>query len=216
MEWHICVGNLAIIGSDNGLSPGRRQAIIWNNAGILFIEPLGTNFCEILFEMHTLSFNKMYLRMLSAKWRPSCIGLNVPQFNKVRESFGGWQAIGFFVITCYDYEMVLAQLTQCTLVMSVMPFCIVDISQHYLNAPSHYLGQSIWKSCAPSAVLKPKFWNEWRNEKTFWASNFALKPKKIFRRPDLGLCWIIVSWILRNKFQSNFDQYKKIYFIKNM
>ena len=25
---HICVGNLAIIGSDNGLSPGRRQAII--------------------------------------------------------------------------------------------------------------------------------------------------------------------------------------------
>ena len=25
---HICVGNLTIIGSDNGLSPGRRQAII--------------------------------------------------------------------------------------------------------------------------------------------------------------------------------------------
>ena len=28
---HICVGNLTIIGSDNGLSPGRRQAIIWTN-----------------------------------------------------------------------------------------------------------------------------------------------------------------------------------------
>ena len=25
---HICVSNLTIIGSDNGLSPGRRQAII--------------------------------------------------------------------------------------------------------------------------------------------------------------------------------------------
>ena len=25
---HICVGNLTIIGPDNGLSPGRRQAII--------------------------------------------------------------------------------------------------------------------------------------------------------------------------------------------
>ena len=36
---HICVANLAIIGSDNGLSPGRRQAIIWTNAGILFIGP---------------------------------------------------------------------------------------------------------------------------------------------------------------------------------
>ena len=34
---HICVDNLTIIGSDNGLSPGRRQAIIWTNAGILLI-----------------------------------------------------------------------------------------------------------------------------------------------------------------------------------
>ena len=32
---HICVKKLALIGSDNGLSPGRRQAIIWTNAGIL-------------------------------------------------------------------------------------------------------------------------------------------------------------------------------------
>ena len=32
---HICVSKLTIIGSDNGLSPGRRQAIIWTNAGIL-------------------------------------------------------------------------------------------------------------------------------------------------------------------------------------
>ena len=45
---HICVGKLSIIGSDNGLSPGRRQAIIWNNAGILLIGPLGTNVSEIL------------------------------------------------------------------------------------------------------------------------------------------------------------------------
>ena len=35
---HICVSELAIIGSDNGLSHGRRQAIIWNNAGLLLIE----------------------------------------------------------------------------------------------------------------------------------------------------------------------------------
>ena len=45
---HICVVKLTIIGSDNGLSPGRRQAIIWTNAGILLIGPLGTNFIEIL------------------------------------------------------------------------------------------------------------------------------------------------------------------------
>ena len=36
---HICVGKLTTIGSDNGLSPGRRQAIIWTIAGILLIDP---------------------------------------------------------------------------------------------------------------------------------------------------------------------------------
>ena len=48
---HICVGKLIIIGSGNGLSPGRRQAIIWTNAGILLIGPLRTNFIEILIEI---------------------------------------------------------------------------------------------------------------------------------------------------------------------
>ena len=55
---HICVGNLTIIGSDNGLSPRRRQAIIWINAGILLIGPLGTNFSEILIGIQTFSFKK--------------------------------------------------------------------------------------------------------------------------------------------------------------
>ena len=44
---NLCVGNLTIIGSDNGSSPGRHQAIIWTYAGILLIGPQGTNFSEI-------------------------------------------------------------------------------------------------------------------------------------------------------------------------
>ena len=52
---HICIGKLTIIGSDNGLSPERRQATIWSNAGILLIGPLGTNFSEILIEIQTFS-----------------------------------------------------------------------------------------------------------------------------------------------------------------
>ena len=36
---HICVSNLTIIVSDNGLSPGGRQAIVWTNAIILLIGP---------------------------------------------------------------------------------------------------------------------------------------------------------------------------------
>ena len=74
---HMCFGKLTIIGPDNGLSPGRRQAIIWTNAGILSIGPLGTNFSEILIEINTFSFKKMHLKMSSAKWRPFCLGLNV-------------------------------------------------------------------------------------------------------------------------------------------
>ena len=70
---HICVGKLTTIGSDNGLSPGRRQAIIGRNTGILLIGPLGTNLSEILTGIQTFPFQKMS----SAKWRPFCLGLNV-------------------------------------------------------------------------------------------------------------------------------------------
>ena len=73
---HKCVSKLTTIGSDNGSSPVRRQAIIWTNAGILLIGPLGTNFSEILIEIHIFSFKKMHLKTSSAKWRLFCLGLN--------------------------------------------------------------------------------------------------------------------------------------------
>ena len=74
---HICVNKLTIIGSDDGLSPDQHQAIIWTNAGILLIGPLGTNFSEILIEILTFSFKKMRLKVSSVKRRPFCLGLNV-------------------------------------------------------------------------------------------------------------------------------------------
>ena len=73
---HICVSKLATSASDNGLSPGRRQAIIWTNAGILLIRPLGTNFSEFLVEILIFSFKKMHLKVSSAKRRPFCLGLS--------------------------------------------------------------------------------------------------------------------------------------------
>ena len=85
---HIYVVNLTNIDSDNGLSPGWRQAIIWTNAGLLLIGPLGTNFDEILIEILTFSFKKMRLKVSSAKRQPFCLGLNelshqyyLPQFS---------------------------------------------------------------------------------------------------------------------------------------
>ena len=73
----ICVSKLTIIASDNGLSPGRRQAIIWNNARILSIGLFRTKFSKILIEILTFSFKKMRLKVSCAKWRPFCLGLNV-------------------------------------------------------------------------------------------------------------------------------------------
>ena len=60
---HICISKLTIIGWDNGLLPGQCQAIVWTNAGILLIRPLGTNLSEILIKIDIFSFMKMYLKM---------------------------------------------------------------------------------------------------------------------------------------------------------
>ena len=76
-ETHICVTKLTIIGSNNGLSPGRRQAIIWTSDGILLIWPSGTNFSEMLSRIHIFWFKKMHLKMSSGYRRPFCLGLNV-------------------------------------------------------------------------------------------------------------------------------------------
>ena len=78
---HMCASKLNIIRPNNDLSPGRRQP----NAGIMFIRPIGTNFSEIWNETHTFPFNKMHLKMSCAKWRQSCLGLNV--FNEISISF---------------------------------------------------------------------------------------------------------------------------------
>ena len=64
---HICVSNPTIIGSNNGLSPSRRQAIIGTNAGILLIQPLGTNFSEMLIEIYIFSLKKMHSKWSSGK-----------------------------------------------------------------------------------------------------------------------------------------------------
>ena len=85
---HIWVDKLTITGSDNGLSPGRRQAIIWTNAGILLIWHSGTNFSEIWIEMYTFIFQKMYFKMSSGKWGPFCFDLNV--LSSEEDHWTGW------------------------------------------------------------------------------------------------------------------------------
>ena len=61
------------IGPDNGLSPRRRQAIVWTNAWILSTGPLGTNFSEILIEFQSFSVRKMHLKMVAILSWPQCV-----------------------------------------------------------------------------------------------------------------------------------------------
>ena len=81
---HICVSKLTGIGSDNGLSPGRRQAIIWTNAGILLIGPIGTNFNEIFYRNSCIfiqenSFENVVCEMASILYRPQCVNSLFPE-----------------------------------------------------------------------------------------------------------------------------------------
>ena len=71
---YTCVSKLTIIGSDNGLSPERRQTSILTNAGILLIGHLGTNFNDILTGIQTFSFKKnVVFEMASILSRPQCV-----------------------------------------------------------------------------------------------------------------------------------------------
>ena len=77
---HICFSKLTNTGSDNGLSPGRGQAIIWTNDGILLIGPLQTNFSKTSIEIYIFSLKKMHLKMSSGKWQPFYLWLYVLTF----------------------------------------------------------------------------------------------------------------------------------------
>ena len=97
-EWSIYASVIyTSIGSDNGLSPGRHQAVIWTNAGILLIGQL--SFSEIWIEIHTSLLKKIHLKISSGNWRQFCLGLNVltPQRSTGRVCFKRTHFIEFSV-----------------------------------------------------------------------------------------------------------------------
>ena len=125
---HICIGKLASIGSDNGLLPDRHQAIIWTNAEILLIGPMGTNFSEILIEIYIFSFKKMNLKMSSGNWKPFCLGLNV-----LNNSLCLWFQVSCAISQCDRYHQVMF------LFWSVLWCSSRAISPVYLSDPWIYL-----------------------------------------------------------------------------
>ena len=79
---HICVGELTIIVSDNGLSPGQRQAIIWTNAGILLIGPYWWTKFQWNFNrnsnifIHENEFESVVCEMMAILSQPQCVNVH--------------------------------------------------------------------------------------------------------------------------------------------
>ena len=147
---HTCVSKLTIIGSDNGLSPDRRQAIIWTNAGLFVNWTLKTNFSEILIEILTFSFKKMRLKVSSAKRRPFFLGLNVLNVGWAHTQNPGlaveipqWWTKPRILSFVQKWHAKRIVLTQCGPVTSDAD---MDLGQHRrrrycLMAPSNWLNQ---------------------------------------------------------------------------
>ena len=154
---HICVSKLTSIGSDNGLSPGRRQAIIWTNAWILLIGPLGTNFSEILIKILTFSFMKMRLKVSSAKWRPFCLGLNVLIFKD-----RGCKAAGIFFSMYIPAQNMNVSISKC-MNWQKMP------QQRSCQSCIKYIEGLVQKGCN-SSVLAMEFMSvlHWAVDNTYW------------------------------------------------
>ena len=127
---HICVGKLTFIGSDNGLSPGRRQAIIWTNAGLSLIKHLGTYFTDILIGIQTFSFKKMHLKMSSAKWRPFCLGLNV------------LKVIGLFMFQLTTNRAMGYRTWNCSAALTILSNVL--LMEFQIRIVSHIATTSIW------------------------------------------------------------------------
>ena len=64
---HICISKI------NWSAPNHYLNQCW----VMLIEPLGTSFNETLIKIQNFSFKKMLLKMLSVKWQPFCLGLNI-------------------------------------------------------------------------------------------------------------------------------------------
>ena len=90
---HICVNTLTIIGSDNDLSPRRRQAIVKTNDRILLIRAPRTSFSEILIHIHTISRKCIWKCRLDNGGhisRPQCVKKPVASLDHYR--INAWNA----------------------------------------------------------------------------------------------------------------------------
>ena len=68
---HICISKRDHRWSINGLAPVRHQTVIWTNAGLMLSRHLWTNFSEMWYKIHNLSYKELVLNIHDdvIKWK---------------------------------------------------------------------------------------------------------------------------------------------------
>ena len=152
---HKCVSKLTIIGSDNGLSPGRRQAISWTNAGISLIVPSGKNSPLNLHRNSYISIQKMQLKMSSPERRQFCLGPNVLKLTWVNsmETYATCMNCPCYCITLVSLKLFMGGVCYlrlndgcCLPSWNVTQKPLTRIIEYRRASPIHDSGNTIWRA----------------------------------------------------------------------
>ena len=149
----IYVSNLIIFGSEYGLSPGQRQAIILTIAGILLIWPLGVNFSEILIKIQIFSlkkkvFENVFFEMASILSRPQCV-------NETQQSLSMHFCL---IIQLYNYHSITTTFTTANTTVAI---------HHWVRDKMDALSQTTFSN-AFSWMKMFKFWLKFHLSLSIW------------------------------------------------
>ena len=175
---HICMGDLTIIGSDNGLTPGRRQAITWSNAVILLIGPSGTNLSEILIKIHTFqgnAYKTVVCKTAAILSQPQCVRLSsarlLPIWSSKRlvNSLAPGRPRCHFKTAIFNFILLIGIFTSSKYnALRWMPrdltddkSTLVQVMAWCRQATSHYLSQCWPSSMLPYGITRPQWVNPW-------------------------------------------------------
>ena len=154
------------------------RAIIWTDAGILLIGPLGTNFNEVLIKIQNFSFMKKHLKMLSVKWRPFCSGEDELRPNPVspgKVACFNWTA---------EFEAVMMMLWHGNTFHITVPLWGESSDDWWFNVKK---GQ--WCRAMKFSLLSA--WTS-HHEKTLFTW-WGIHPNNKLRWPHVGPTWILLA-----------------------
>ena len=144
---HICLSKLTIIDSDNGLSPSRRQAIVWTSDGILLIYPHWNANQNSYILIQENAIENIVRKMAAILSRPQCVKhLELVGVNDWNDSLYNGRSrdktqvqptnyismnkISKFVYVLAHRKMPETSLTHCGL---VTPYGVRYLSQHWFR-----------------------------------------------------------------------------------